>query len=117
KVAAGARSGPPTLLTLRSDLQGTRLQLPAPLNKPAADALATTVQAALPMGAGRIDVSFGKLMALAARSQNGKTGVQVTMGNDRVDHEPPADGLVVNGRTPSLDALEWISLARGGDAT
>ncbi len=116
KVAAGARNSPPTQLTLRSDLQGTRLQLPAPLNKPAADALATTVQAALPMGAGRIDVSFGKLMALAARSQNGKTGVQVTMGSDRVDQEPPADGLVVNGRTPSLDALEWISLARGGDS-
>lgn len=113
KVATGTSNNAPTLLTLRSDLQGTRLQLPAPLNKPAADALATTVQAALPMGAGRIDVSFGKLMALAARSQNGKTGVQVTMGSDTVDHEPPADGLVVNGRTPSLDALEWITLARG----
>ncbi len=115
KVASGNRVAPPTLLTLRSDLQGTRLQLPAPLDKPAADALPTTVQAALPMGAGRIDVAFGRVMALAARSQNGKTGVQVTMGSDRVDHEPPADGLVVTGRTPSLDALEWISLARGGD--
>ena len=117
KVATGSRAAPPTLLTLQSDLQGTRLQLPAPLNKPAGDALPTTVQAALPMGSGRIDVAFGKLMALAARSQNGKTGVQVTMGSDRVDHEPPADGLVVNGRTPSLDALEWISLARGGDTS
>lgn len=116
KAGTGSRTSPPTLLTLRSDLRGTRLQLPAPLDKPAADALATTVQAALPMGSGRVDVAFGKLMALAARSQNGKTGVQVTMGNDRVDHEPPADGLVVNGRTQALDALEWISLARGGDS-
>ncbi len=115
--AVGARTVAPTLLTLDSNLQGTRLQLPAPLNKPAADALPTHVQAALPMGAGRIDVAFGKLMALAARSQNGKTGVQVTMGSDRVDHEPPADGLMVNGRTPSLDALEWISLAKGGDSS
>ncbi len=115
KVATGSRVAPPTLLTLSSDMQGTRLQLPAPLNKPAGDTLPTTVQAALPMGSGRVDVAFGKLMALAARSDNGKTGVQVTMGSDRVDHEPPADGLVVNGRTPSLDALEWISLARGGD--
>ncbi|MCD9086524.1 YhdP family protein [Stenotrophomonas sp. SY1] len=115
KAATGSRAVPPTLLTLRSDLQGTRLQLPAPLDKPAADPLPTRVQAALPMGAGRIDVAFGKLMALAARSQNGKTGVQVTMGSDQVDHEPPADGLMVNGRTPTLDALEWIGLARGGD--
>jgi len=113
KVAAGTPSAPPTLLTLQSDLRGTRLQLPAPLDKPAADALPTTVQAALPMGSGRIDVAFGRLMALAARSHDGKTGVQVTMGSDKVSQEPPADGLMVNGRTPSLDALEWISLARG----
>ncbi|MBR7551586.1 hypothetical protein KC220_23890, partial [Mycobacterium tuberculosis] len=31
-----------------------------------------------------------------------------------VDREPPASGLTVNGRSPTLDALEWISLARGG---
>src|SRR5690606_13799479 len=30
--------------------------------------------------------------------------------------EPPADGLVMDGRTPSLDALEWIALARGSSA-
>ena len=114
KQAAAGAVTMPTMLTLHSDLRGTRLQLPAPLNKPAADGLATTVTAALPMGAGRIDVAFGRLMALAARSNNGKTGVQVTMGSDRVAQEPPADGLQVNGRTPSLDALEWISLARGG---
>ncbi len=113
KAVAGTTIAPPTLLTLDSDLQGTRLQLPAPLNKPAADPLPTRVQAALPMGSGRIDVAFGRLLALAARSQNNRTGVQVTMGSDRVDREPPADGLVVNGRTPSLDALEWISLAKG----
>jgi uncharacterized protein (TIGR02099 family) len=35
-----------------------------------------------------------------------------------VDRDPPASGLVVNGRSGSLDALEWIGLARspeGGD--
>ena len=114
--APGVNVSAPTMLTLHSDLRGTRLQLPAPLDKPAADGLPTTVQAALPMGAGRIDVAFGKLMALAARSSNGRTGVQVTMGSDKVTQEPPADGLLVNGRTPSLDALEWIGLARGGDS-
>ncbi|MBR7559068.1 hypothetical protein KC218_21195, partial [Mycobacterium tuberculosis] len=52
--------------------------------------------------------------ALAARSHNNQTGVQVTLGSDHVDREPPASGLTVNGRSPTLDALEWISLARGG---
>lgn len=118
KVPAGSRAEPPTRLTLRSDLQGTRLQFPAPLDKPAAEALATTVSAALPLGSGITEVAFGQRLALAARSQNGKTGVQVTLGSGRVDREPPAEGLLVSGRTPALDALEWIALARGsgGDA-
>lgn len=116
KVPEGSRSEPPTTLSLRSDLQGTRLQLPAPLDKPAADILPTRVTASLPLGSGTTEVAFGRRMALAARVQNGRTGVQVTMGSDRVSREPPADGLVMEGRTPSLDALEWIALARGGSA-
>jgi uncharacterized protein (TIGR02099 family) len=112
KVAPGSRAEPPTRLTLRSELQGTRLQFPAPLEKPAGEALSTTVSAALPLGGGITEVAFGNRLALAARTSNGKTGVQVTMGSNRVDREPPADGLVVTGRTPALDALEWIGLAR-----
>ena len=93
---------------MSSDLVGTRLDLPAPLDKPAAEPLATTVAAQLPMGAGRIDVAFGQRTALAARSHNNQTGVQVTLGSDHVDREPPPSGLTVNGRSPTLDALEWI---------
>lgn len=113
--AAGA-AAPAARLRLASDLRGTRLDLPAPLDKPAAEALATTVDAPLPVGAGRIDVAFGERLALAARTQRGQTGVQVTLGQAQVDREPPASGLAVNGRSGSLDALEWIGLARGGDA-
>jgi len=100
-------------LRLRSDLVGTRLDLPAPLDKPADEALATSVSAPLPMGSGRIDVAFGQRLALAARTRDGRTGVQVTLGQGQVDVEPPASGLSVDGRSGSLDALEWISLARG----
>ncbi len=38
----------------------------------------------------------------------------MTLGSDHVDREPPPSGLTVNGRSPTLDALEWIGLARGG---
>ncbi|WP_447945409.1 YhdP family protein [Stenotrophomonas indicatrix] len=112
KVAPGAPA-PPSELRLRSDLVGTRLDLPAPLQKPASEPLPTTVAAQLPMGAGRIDVAFGQRLALAARSHNNQTGVQVTLGSDHVDREPPPSGLTINGRSPTLDALEWIGLARG----
>ncbi|MGE8240806.1 MAG: YhdP family protein, partial [Stenotrophomonas indicatrix] len=82
KVAPGTPA-PPSELRLRSDLLGTRLDLPAPLQKPANEPLPTTVAAQLPMGAGRIDVAFGQRLALAARSHNNQTGVQVTLGSDR----------------------------------
>jgi len=115
--AAAGRAPPAAAaqLHLRSDLVGTRLDLPAPLDKPADEALATTVNAPLPMGAGRIEVAFGERLALAARTQHGQTGVQVTLGRSQVDRDPPASGLAVNGRSGSLDALEWIGLARGGE--
>ena len=112
-VGVGASIAAPARLRLTSDLVGTRLDLPAPLDKPAGEALATTVGATLPMGDGRIEVAFGDRVALAARTQQGRTGVQVTLGRSQVDREPPASGLAVNGRSGSLDALEWISLARG----
>ncbi|WP_305804699.1 YhdP family protein [Stenotrophomonas sp. YIM B06876] len=115
-VPQGSKIEPPTTLQLHSDLVGTQLRLPAPLDKPAADALPTSVSAALPMGSGTVEVAFGHLLALAARSEAGHTGVQVTLGGNRVDRAPPADGLVVTGRAPALDALEWIGLARGQNA-
>lgn len=112
---SGSAPVPAARLHLRSDLVGTRLKFPAPLDKPAGEALDTRVAAQLPMGDGRIDVAFGERLALAARTQQGRTGVQVTLGRSQVDREPPASGLAVTGRSGALDALEWIGLARGAD--
>ncbi|AKC88157.1 YhdP family protein [Pseudoxanthomonas suwonensis] len=107
----GATTG---TLRLGSSLVGTTLDLPSPLAKPAAEPLPTTVQVGLPLGSGAIDVVFGERMALRARQQNGQTGVRVKLGGASVDADPPASGMVIGGRTASLDALEWIGLAKGG---
>src|SRR3546814_15484062 len=64
--AAGTDVQPPTRLRLQSNLVGTRLTLPEPLDKPAAAALPTTVATTLPLGAGDIAVAFGKRLALRA---------------------------------------------------
>lgn len=111
--AAGAAAAP-TQLDLTSDLVGTAMLLPAPLRKSAATALATTVHAPLPMGSGEIDVAFGDVLALRARNQNGQTGVRVVLGSAEVKDAPPASGLVATGRTGTLDAMEWIAVAKGG---
>ncbi|MQS42302.1 TIGR02099 family protein [Xanthomonas translucens pv. translucens] len=106
---------PPTRLQLHSDLVGTQLLLPAPMDKGVAAPLATSVAVPLPVGSGRIELAFGKLMALVARNQNGRTGVKVVMGSDHVSEDPPASGLVVSGRTASLNAIDWIGLVSGPD--
>lgn len=110
---AGAPAGAATL-RLRSQLVGTTLDLPAPLGKPAARPLATTVRAELPLDRGQVEAAFGDLLALRVRGDGGRTGVRAVLGRNRVDAPPPASGLVVSGSTAELDAIEWIGLSRGG---
>ena len=113
--AQPGKPGPPSRLRLDSDLVGTTLDLPAPLDKPAARPLPTRVEVALPLDNGDVDVAFGQLVAVKARTRNDRTGVRVVMGSDTVTEAPPEHGLVVTGRAASLDAMDWISLARGGE--
>lgn len=107
----------PSTLQLHSNLVGTRLDLPAPLDKAAAQALPTTVSIGLPMDKGDIDVGFGKLLALRARNGNGgSTGMRVEFGSSQVSGEVPASGIVVAGRSERLDAIDWGTLTQGSKA-
>ncbi|MEP6632971.1 MAG: YhdP family protein [Luteimonas sp.] len=109
-----AATAAPNRLQLRSTLIGTRLDLPAPLDKASATPLATTIDTALPLGTGDISVAFGDRMALRARSTSNQTGVRVVLGAQRVTEAPPASGLIATGRTDRLDAIDWAALTRGG---
>ncbi len=103
-----------TTLRLESDLVGTALALPAPLDKPAGQSLATTVELPLPLAGGDVRVALGRRMALTARTgAAGGTGIRVQLGSDRAP-APAAAGLVAEGRADRLDALGWIALAGGG---
>ncbi|BCT93081.1 DUF3971 domain-containing protein [Lysobacter helvus] len=109
----GAKDAAPSKLSLRSNLVGTTLSLPAPLRKAAGVALATTVDTDLPMGDGEVRVALGNLAALRARTRGTQTGLRVVLGSNRVDDAPPASGLIATGRAASLDAIDWIALAQG----
>ena len=113
---AGSGADVHSQLNLRSDLVGTTLKLPAPLDKSAFLALPTTVRTAMPMGSGNIDVAFGKLLALRARGNGKQTGVRVVLGSNTVSEAAPASGLIATGRTSTMDPVEWIALARGGNS-
>ncbi|XIG26400.1 YhdP family protein [Lysobacter enzymogenes] len=111
--AAGASAQPPTLLQLQSNLVGTAIGLPPPLNKAAATPLQASIETPLPLGSGDVRVALGNTLALRSRNSNGKTGVRVVLGANRVDDAPPPGGLLVTGRTDTLEAIDWIALAHG----
>lgn len=114
-IPRGASSDAPSQLQLRSQLVGTALNLPAPLEKPAFAALPTVVRTSMPLGSGQIEVAFGQRLALRARNNGQQAGVRVVLGSDTVAEAPPASGLIVSGRTRQLDALDWIALFKGGE--
>ncbi|MFD1297659.1 YhdP family protein [Lysobacter gummosus] len=103
----------PTILHLQSNLIGTAMTLPPPLDKAAGAPLATTIDTPLPLGSGDVRVALGNTLALRARTTNGKTGVRVVLGSNRVDEAPPASGLIATGRANALEAIDWIAIAHG----
>ncbi|MGV8941678.1 MAG: YhdP family protein [Lysobacter sp.] len=119
-VVVPSKSGnhePAARLKLASDLVGTALGLPAPLDKPAGARLETTVEMPLPMGSGEVRVALGDLLGLRARSGEGRTGVRVALGSGEVVQPAPATGLFASGRAAEFDAIGWIGLARGGEGS
>ncbi|MEO8459218.1 MAG: YhdP family protein [Dokdonella sp.] len=113
-----------TRLTLSSDLRGTAIALPAPLDK-AADA-ARPVRMALDMPYEGKPFSLimgsaadGNLLALNGRLPTGDRPFagHITFGTDEAA-APPAEGIVVDGRAGNVDAIGWIGFAAaraGGD--
>lgn len=105
---AGAGKAGSAQLLLQSDLVGTALELPAPLHKPAQAALPARIRIPLPLGDGEVGVQLGQRMALRARAGAGPPAVRVAMGGGSAG--APTSGLVIEGRTPELAAMDWAGL-------
>lgn len=100
-------------LSLRSDLRGTVLTLPAPLHKPAGQSLATTVRIGLPLASAVVDIGMSGRAAIRTRKDDaGRIGMRIAFGAERADGEIPAGGIAVGGHSESLDVVEWAGLAR-----
>ena len=116
-IPRGEGQAAPTRLQLRSNLLGTSLNLPEPVRKSAAEPLAATIDMALPLERGEVNVTLGNLLSLRSRSNAKQTGIRVQFGG--AAEQPPAQGLVVGGRADRVDALDWIGVfaSKGTAAT
>ncbi len=111
---ADTASARPSRVVLESNLIGTAIRMPAPLGKPASEALPSEVRIPVPIDAGDVEVVLGRRIALRAQSRGGRTGVRAQLGTGNLPGPPPSQGLVVEGRADEVDALAWAGLAGGG---
>lgn len=100
-------------LTVRSDLRGATLRLPAPLDKAPAAGLPLLVNSPLPASAGEIAVALGDVLHVRGRYDQGKAFRGLLSLGRPANGPLPARGLVVSGRADHLDAAGWVGFALG----
>ncbi|HVH34171.1 MAG TPA: YhdP family protein [Tahibacter sp.] len=108
------RGDAPTKLAMRSELRGTAIDLPAPLDKPAGDAMPVQVSLQLPMEGSPLAVNVADVLRLRARlpdAQREFAGA-IALGETPPEHLPDA-GLSVGGRGRRLDLSGWAGIGLG----
>lgn len=120
KVPAAAGGAPATpVLDVQSSLEGIALDLPAPLEKPAASILPLGLTLRLPPDGAPLTVSLGDVLQvhgrLADATRNLPTALAVNFGSV-MPQAIPAEGLVAGGHAPRLDVSGWIQQAMGAES-
>lgn len=102
-------------LVLSSDLRGTAIDLPAPLAKSAATALPFQLALDLPYAGQRFEATLGAIAGVQGRLPDATHAfaARVDFGT-QAPADLPASGIVVGGRTPLLDAGDWLALVTQG---
>ena len=102
-------------LSLSSDLVGTQLDLPAPLNKIASENVPLRINSAIPLDQGFIVLRYGNVLHMrAAQKTNQPMNGLLQFGGD-AGLTLPVKGLVARGRVTQLDAAGWMAFASGGE--
>ncbi|MEO8003223.1 MAG: YhdP family protein [Arenimonas sp.] len=105
----------PSQLNLSSDLIGTQLDLPAPLNKTASESIPLQINSAIPLDQGFIVLRYGNVLNMrAAQKTNQPMNGLLQFGGD-AGLNLPVRGLVARGHVNQLDAAGWMAFASGGE--
>ena len=110
------QSQAPVFLTAQSALQGTAINLPAPLTKPAAGALALVMRTALPIERGVIDIRLGPGFRLQLKKPLNKPMAGIAMLGTQGSFTMPESGFSVRGVTDEFDAPAWLTMANKAES-
>ncbi|MGH8109632.1 MAG: YhdP family protein [Arenimonas sp.] len=106
---------PASQLSLSSDLIGTQLDLPAPLNKSASQSVALQINSAIPLEQGLITLRYGNVLHMRASQKANQPMNGVLQFGGEAGSTLPAKGLAARGKVMQLDAAGWIAFASGGE--
>ncbi len=106
---------PASQLSLNSDLIGTPIDLPAPLNKAASQSVPLQINSTIPLEQGFIVLRYGNVLHMrAAQKPNQAMNGLLQFGGEAAT-SLPAKGLVARGKVAQLDAAGWMAFASGGE--
>ncbi|MEO5558456.1 MAG: YhdP family protein [Dokdonella sp.] len=112
-VSVDDATGPGThsRLVLNSDLRGTPIDLPAPLEKSADAVRPFQLSLDLPYAGQTFEATLGDLIAVNGRLPGAGRAfaARINFGT-KMPAAPPAQGVVVSGSMPTLDVGAWIDL-------
>jgi uncharacterized protein (TIGR02099 family) len=103
-------------LTVSSNLVGTAISLPAPLNKNTAQAVPLKLSAALPIDQGQVQLQYGNILNMRAIQKTNQPLTGYLQFGGEAPSALPASGLVAKGKVETLDSASWMAFASSGDS-
>lgn len=105
----------PSQLSLSSDLIGTELSLPAPLNKTTSQSVQLQLNSSIPLEQGLIVLRYGNVMQMRATQKSNQPMNGILQFGAEAGTVLPAKGLIARGKVAQLDAAGWMAFASGGE--
>lgn len=104
-----------TTLRLRSELRGTAIELPAPLDKLEGDAMPIDIALNLPVEGSPITIALGDVARLRGRlpSPSRSTFAATLALGDAMPQTVPNDGIAVSGHASLIDLSGWTGVGFG----
>ena len=105
------QSSAPVFLRAQSDLMGTQINLPEPLQKSSNTAQSLNLLTQLPVDKGSVEVKLGNQFRLLLKKPLNKPMSGIALFGNQTQGIIPANGFTVRGQTERFDVASWLALA------